>query len=101
VPRTVFIPPPNVDSAILKLTPREAPPVHVEDEAFFFRVVKASFAQRRKTLQNNLQHNSLGKEKKELLSSILEEIKLDGSRRGETLTIEEFARLANALYPHR
>lgn len=100
VPRTVFIPPPNVDSAILKLTPRETPPVHVDDETCFFRVVKACFAQRRKTLHNNLLHGLLGKERKELLSKILEEVGLDGTRRGETLTIEEFARLSNALYPH-
>lgn len=100
VPRTVFVPPPNVDSAIVSLTPRTTPPVKVLDEAFFFRVVKACFHQRRKTLYNNLIHALLGKENREVLTRILEELKLDGTRRGETLTIEEFARLTNALYSH-
>lgn len=99
VPRTVFIPQPNVDSAVLKLTIRENPPVQVEDEAFFFRVVKASFAQRRKTLLNNLQHNLTGKDKKEELIHILKDIDIEGIRRGETLSIQEFAVLSNALYP--
>jgi 16S rRNA (adenine1518-N6/adenine1519-N6)-dimethyltransferase len=97
IPKTVFIPQPNVDSAVLKLTMRDKPPVEVIDEDFFFRLVKASFAQRRKTLINNLL-NFLGPENKKAdLALLLDEIGIDGSRRGETLTIQEFGTLCNHL----
>ncbi|MEX2105231.1 MAG: rRNA adenine N-6-methyltransferase family protein, partial [Bacilli bacterium] len=96
VPRTVFIPQPNVDSAVLKCTVREKPPVQVEDEQLFFELIKASFAQRRKTLFNNLQ-SWLGKDKKEVVKQWLEQAKIDGVRRGETLSLEEFAHLANTI----
>jgi 16S rRNA (adenine1518-N6/adenine1519-N6)-dimethyltransferase len=101
VPKTVFVPQPNVDSAVIRLTRRVTPIVEVKDEAFFFQVTRGSFAQRRKTLYNNLQ--SLlpnGKEKKELILSVLAEVQIEPSRRGETLTIEEFAKLSDALYDH-
>jgi len=69
VPRTVFMPQPNVDSAVIRLTKRSHPPVAVEDEEVFFQVVRASFAQRRKTLLNNLLNNLPdGKEKKNKLN---------------------------------
>ncbi len=97
VPASVFIPRPNVDSAVLKLTVRERPAVDVADEQMFFRVVRASFAQRRKTLINNLIANLFGKERKELAHKVLEQTAIDPSRRGETLTIEEFARLTDAV----
>lgn len=101
VPKTVFVPQPNVDSAVIRLTRRQTPIVDVKDEAFFFQVTRASFAQRRKTLLNNLQSGlKNGKEKKELILSILEEVQIEPSRRGETLSIEEFARLSDALYDH-
>lgn len=102
VPRTVFVPQPNVDSAVLRLIKREKPVVEVMDEAFFFQVVRASFAQRRKTLLNNLSSNvsSIPKDK-DLLERTLLEIGIDPKRRGETLTIEEFAKLSNTLYEHR
>jgi 16S rRNA (adenine1518-N6/adenine1519-N6)-dimethyltransferase len=97
IPKTVFIPQPNVDSAVLKLTMRDKPAVEVLDEEFFFKLVKASFAQRRKTLINNLQ-NFLGSEHtKTELAHLLDEIGIDGSRRGETLTMQEFATLSNHL----
>ncbi|WP_342047403.1 16S rRNA (adenine(1518)-N(6)/adenine(1519)-N(6))-dimethyltransferase RsmA [Bacillus sp. OTU530] len=99
VPRTVFVPQPNVDSAVIRLTKREKPAVMVQDEAFFFEVVRASFAQRRKTLMNNLVNNLQGIPKdKELLEQTLQEAGIDPKRRGETLTIEEFGRLSDALY---
>ena len=60
VPRTVFVPQPNVDSAIIRLLKRPKPVVEVTDETFFFEVVRASFAQRRKTLMNNLSNNLNG-----------------------------------------
>ncbi|MGC4379259.1 16S rRNA (adenine(1518)-N(6)/adenine(1519)-N(6))-dimethyltransferase RsmA [Fictibacillus sp. Mic-4] len=99
VPKTVFIPPPNVDSAVIRLNLREEPPVHVEDEAFFFKVIRASFAQRRKTLWNNLLNNLIAKEKREELEEALKSAGIDPKRRGETLTIEEFARLSDRLLP--
>lgn len=99
VPRTVFVPQPNVDSAVIRLTKREKPAVTVQDEAFFFEVVRASFAQRRKTLMNNLVNNLQGIPKdKDLLEQTLQEAGIDPKRRGETLTIEEFGRLSDALY---
>ncbi len=100
VPKTVFVPQPNVDSAVIRLTVREKPPVAMVDEAFFFRVIKISFAQRRKTILNNLiSQLPNGKEKKESIVSALEQAGIDPRRRGETLSIEEFARLSDTLIP--
>ncbi|WP_221569242.1 16S rRNA (adenine(1518)-N(6)/adenine(1519)-N(6))-dimethyltransferase RsmA [Alkalihalobacillus sp. TS-13] len=99
VPKTVFVPQPNVDSSVISLTLRKQAPVHVEDENFFFEVVRSSFAQRRKTLLNNLQNNLFSKEQKSMIEGALQETGIDGKRRGETLSIEEFARLSNALLP--
>lgn len=102
VPRTVFVPQPNVDSSVIRLLKRPKPIVEVIDEKFFFEVVRASFAQRRKTLMNNLSNNLNDFPKdKELLERILTEIGIDPKRRGETLSIEEFAMLSNALVPHK
>ncbi|GGA48634.1 16S rRNA (adenine(1518)-N(6)/adenine(1519)-N(6))-dimethyltransferase RsmA [Psychrobacillus lasiicapitis] len=101
VPKAVFMPQPNVESAVIKLTRHEEPPVHVIDEDFLFKVSRGSFVQRRKTIINNLQ-SSLpnGKQKKELILQSLEKVGINPTRRGETLTIEEFGRLADELYPH-
>ncbi len=100
VPKTVFIPQPNVDSAVIKLTRHETAPVSVIDEDFLFTVSRASFAQRRKTILNNLQSQLLkGKEKKELILTALEAAGVDPTRRGETLSIQEFGQLADLLYP--
>ncbi|OTE89225.1 16S rRNA (adenine(1518)-N(6)/adenine(1519)-N(6))-dimethyltransferase, partial [Escherichia coli] len=98
VPKTVFVPQPNVDSAILKLTRRDTPAVEVTDEKAFFRLTKAAFQQRRKTLWNNLQH-SYGKDDqtKTWLSKSLETAGIDPKRRGETLSLQEFAALSNAM----
>ncbi|MUK88082.1 16S rRNA (adenine(1518)-N(6)/adenine(1519)-N(6))-dimethyltransferase RsmA [Ornithinibacillus sp. L9] len=98
VPKSVFMPQPNVDSSILKLTRRKNPPVHVEDEDYFFPIVQACFAQRRKTLRNNLTSHFKGIYDKEEITTILDEINIDGTRRGESLTMEEFATLANTFY---
>lgn len=98
VPKTVFVPQPNVDSAILKLTRRETPAVEVTDEKAFFKLTKAGFLQRRKTLWNNLQ-SYYGKDeaRKAWLQKSLDEAQIDPSRRGETLSLEEFARLSNTM----
>lgn len=99
VPHTVFIPQPNVDSAVVKLKMRAEPPVAVRDEALFFDVVQAAFVQRRKTLLNNLQQrffpNAGGKEE---CRAFLEACGIAPERRGETLSLAEFASLANALH---
>lgn len=98
VPRSVFMPQPNVDSSVLKLVMRDKPAVEVVNEEFFFKIVRASFMHRRKTLRNNLvsyfkvNHNELN------ASEVLEQAGIDGIRRGESLDMEEFARLANTIY---
>lgn len=98
VPRTVFVPAPNVDSAILKMTRREQPLVQVKDEDFFFRVSKISFVHRRKTLWNNLtSHFGKADETKAKLEQALEIAEIKPSIRGEALSITEFAKLADAL----
>ena len=98
VPRTVFVPAPNVDSAILKMVRRPEPAVEVEDEKFFFKVSKASFTHRRKTLWNNLT-GYFGKteEVKDKLTKALDQAGLSPSVRGEALSLAEFASLADAL----
>ncbi|UII56000.1 16S rRNA (adenine(1518)-N(6)/adenine(1519)-N(6))-dimethyltransferase RsmA [Cytobacillus spongiae] len=101
VPKTVFVPQPNVDSAVIRLIKRTEPLVQVKDEDFFFQVTRASFAQRRKTLLNNLSSQLPdGKLRKEEILAALSEAEVDPGRRGETLSIEEFARLSDALYPY-
>ncbi|WP_062515807.1 16S rRNA (adenine(1518)-N(6)/adenine(1519)-N(6))-dimethyltransferase RsmA [Halobacillus sp. KGW1] len=98
VPKTVFMPQPNVDSSVLHLEMREEPPVHVDDESFFFDVVKATFGQRRKTLMNNLARHFKGTLDKEEIRSRLAEVNINPQRRGESLSMDEFASLANILY---
>lgn len=95
VPRGSFMPPPNVDSAVIKLTLREAPPIEVCDEKLFFKIVKACFAQRRKILINTV-CNTLGLEK-DVLREALNAANIPETVRGETLTMEQLAALANAL----
>lgn len=99
VPRTVFVPAPNVDSAILKMTRRDKPAVEVKDEPFFFKVSKASFTHRRKTLWNNLT-SCFGKsdEIKTRLEIALNNADLSPNVRGEALDLQEFSRLSDSLY---
>ncbi|OJF95505.1 16S rRNA (adenine(1518)-N(6)/adenine(1519)-N(6))-dimethyltransferase RsmA [Alkalibacterium sp. 20] len=98
VPKTVFMPQPNVDSAIIKLSKKEKGIIDVEDEQLFFTLTRSAFVQRRKTLWNNLQV-VFGKDKevKEQMTEALETAQIDPGRRGETLSIEEFAKLSNAF----
>lgn len=99
VPKTVFIPQPNVESAVLRLTRKEKPPAQVIDEDFLFKISRGSFVQRRKTILNNLQASlPNGKEKKEQIITALNSANIDPRRRGETLSIEEFIELSNVLY---
>lgn len=99
VPRTVFVPAPNVDSAILKMVIRDQPLVEVSDEDFFFKMSKMAFLHRRKTLWNNLLAQ-FGKadETKVKLAKALEEAEISPTIRGEALSIPEFAKLAEALH---
>lgn len=98
VPKTVFMPQPNVISSVLKLSVRKEPLVMVKDETAFFKLVRASFKHRRKTLRNNLVSYFTGEFDKEQINQCLEEAQIDGTRRGESLSIEEFALLANTFY---
>ncbi|MGX4687078.1 16S rRNA (adenine(1518)-N(6)/adenine(1519)-N(6))-dimethyltransferase RsmA [Vagococcus sp. JNUCC 83] len=102
VPKTAFVPQPNVDSAIIKLEKREKPIVDVIDETFFFELTRASFTQRRKTLWNNLT-SRFGKDEdtKHWLEKSLEESDIDPKRRGETLSIAEFGKLSNTLITNK
>ena len=95
VPASLFVPPPKVDSAVLKLKVLDKPLVEVKDEGVFFRVVKAAFSQRRKTLLNCLSANF--PIPKDEISTLLESIGVAPSRRGETLSLEEFANIADTL----
>ncbi|WNZ88224.1 16S rRNA (adenine(1518)-N(6)/adenine(1519)-N(6))-dimethyltransferase RsmA [Streptococcus iniae] len=98
VPRTVFVPAPNVDSAILKMVRRPEPLVRVQDEDFFFRLAKVGFVHRRKTLWNNLtSHFGKTDEIKAKLEAGLENVAIKPSIRGEALTIEDYGRLADAF----
>ena len=95
VPKEVFIPQPKVDSSVLKLMIRKEKPVELKDEKLFFQCIKSGFGQRRKTLLNSLT-GTMGASK-EQVESALSRAGIDGKRRAETLSIEEFARIANEL----
>ena len=98
VPANCFIPRPNVDSAVIRLSRHEKPVVHVEDETLMFNIIRASFNQRRKTLQNGLKNSGLfSLSKDEIVESIVE-AGLPETVRGEALTLEQFAELANIMY---
>lgn len=97
VPKTVFIPQPNVTSSVLHLTRRKEPAVRVTNEPLFFEIVQASFAHRRKTLRNNLSRHFKQLYSSEQIETMLHRANIDGKRRGESLTIAEFAQLTNTF----
>ncbi len=97
VPPNCFIPRPNVGSAVIRLTAYDEPPVNVNDEKFMFRLIRASFNQRRKTLVNGLGNASDLNISKEMVSKVLEEMSISPTIRGETFTLEQFAELSNRL----
>lgn len=97
VPPNCFMPRPNVGSAVIRLTKHEKPPVEVEDEALMFRLIRASFNQRRKTLQNGIHNAANLSFSKEHVVDALNALGLPESVRGEALTLEQFAALANEL----
>ncbi len=96
VPGSCFFPPPGVDSAVVRLSLRSGPPVAVHDEELLFKVVRAAFGQRRKTLLNALAGSGLGGDK-DFWLQVLENAGLDPRRRGETLTLAEFAALTEKI----
>ncbi|MBP3040673.1 16S rRNA (adenine(1518)-N(6)/adenine(1519)-N(6))-dimethyltransferase RsmA [Bacillaceae bacterium Marseille-Q3522] len=99
VPKSVFIPQPNVDSAVIRLTMLDKPLITVKSETFFFQVTRASFAHRRKTILNNLiSELPGGKKKKAAVLQALADAGIDPARRGETLSIKEFGPLSDELY---
>ena len=95
VPASAFMPPPAVDSAVILCTMRTTAPVSVPSEKLFFRVVRAAFGQRRKTLANSLQGCGFDKA---AVTAMLKITGIDGQRRGETLSMEEFASLSRAYH---
>lgn len=92
-----FIPQPGVDSTVIRLDIYKEPPVSVLDRKLFFKTVKAAFGQRRKTLINALSNAGYFKKSKEELKELLAKIGIDENQRGETLSLEQFARLSNLL----
>ena len=93
VPPKSFLPAPAVTSSVIRCVLRDKPPVDVIDEKLFFRVVKAGFAQRRKTFANTMKTTGLSKDR---IEDLLAKANIDGQRRGETFTLQEFADVANA-----
>lgn len=93
VPPKSFLPAPAVTSSVIRCVLRDKPPVDVIDEKLFFRVVKAGFAQRRKTFANTMKTTGLLKDR---IEELLAKANIDGQRRGETFTLQEFADVANA-----
>jgi 16S rRNA (adenine1518-N6/adenine1519-N6)-dimethyltransferase len=91
VPPTCFYPAPDVVSSVLRITVRQEP--HLSDEALFAKIVRAAFAQRRKTLWNNLRHIGLPDE---MVDMVFARSGIDRTRRAETLSIEEFSLLTTA-----
>lgn len=101
VPAACFMPKPNVDSAVIRLTCYDKPPVEVRDEEWLFAVIRASFNQRRKTLANGLANaGNLGLSRGQV-EAVLGELGMPLTVRGETLTLERFADLSNRLYERR
>jgi 16S rRNA (adenine1518-N6/adenine1519-N6)-dimethyltransferase len=97
VPAGVFMPPPKVDSMIITLVKRSKPAVEVISSTRFFQVVKAVFAQRRKTLLNTLYNAQLTEMDKSNLNTMLGSLNINPQRRGETLSLEELALISNQL----
>ena len=96
VPPNCFIPRPNVGSAVIRLTRWDNPPIQVKDEKFMFSLIRASFNQRRKTLQNSLVNGGVGVTKEQIVDA-LEQMGLSATIRGEALTLEQFAKLSDLL----
>ncbi len=101
VPPNCFMPRPKVGSAVIRLTCHAHPPVEVEDERLMFDIIRASFNQRRKTLANGLNNSDKITFPKDVILEAVEQLGKGDSVRGESLTLEEFARLSNSLARRR
>lgn len=98
VPPSSFIPMPKVSSSVISLDKRSEAPVRVNNEKGYFKVVKAAFGQRRKTLLNALSNSPAISKSKDEISGILQNCGIDEKRRGETLSLQEFADIANMIF---
>ena len=101
VPASCFVPRPNVDSAVIRLTRYDAPPVSIEDEKWLFTLIRASFNQRRKTLANGIANAGIKGIGRGQVEEALLQMGLSAAVRGEALTLEQFAELSNRLYELR
>ena len=101
VPASCFMPRPNVDSAVIKLERYQKPPVEVLDEHLMFKIIRASFNQRRKTMMNSVGNSGEVNVSKEELLKALEQCGFSATIRGEALTLEQFAALTNAIINNR
>ena len=97
VPPNCFMPRPNVGSAVIRLTRHEKPPVEVEDEKLMFRIIRASFNQRRKTLANGLNNSPEIHLPKEVIQESIVSLGVPENIRGEALSLEQFAELSNEI----
>ena len=101
VPPNCFMPRPNVGSAVIRLQVHENPDVKVQDESLMFRIIRASFNQRRKTLQNSISHDSQLGISKEVVARILEELGLSATIRGEALSLQQFAAFSDLALKYK
>ena len=101
VPPNCFMPRPKVGSAVIRLTCHQEKPVQVQDEKLMFNIIRASFNQRRKTLANGLKNAATLDFTKEEVEAAIDALGKGASVRGETLTLEEFARLSDLLSPYK
>lgn len=98
IPKTVFMPPPNVDSIVIEMVQRDTPKVDVEDPETFFKLTRGAFVQRRKTILNNYQTIfEDGKQLKSEIKVLLQEADIEEIRRGESLSIEEYYKIYTAF----
>lgn len=98
VPPNCFIPRPNVGSAVIRLDLHKEQPLQICDENLMFRIIRASFNQRRKTLVNGLNNSSEISLQKDIIAEAIEELGVTPTIRGEALTLEQFAKLSNVIY---
>ena len=101
VPPNCFMPRPNVGSAVIRLQVHENPDIRVKDESLMFRIIRASFNQRRKTLQNSLSHDLQLGISKEVVARILEEMGLSATIRGEALSLQQFAQFSDLVFTYK
>lgn len=101
VPPNCFMPRPNVGSAVIRLQVHKNPDIRVKDESLMFRIIRASFNQRRKTLQNSLSHDPQLGISKEVVARILEEMGLSATIRGEALSLQQFTQLSDLVFTYK